>query len=126
VTKSGNTALGYRALTQATGANNIALGTSAGSLNKAGIFNIDIGHLGKGTDTRTIRIGTTGDQTAAYLAGVFGASVPGPTQAVVVNADGKLGTTTVAATRQVAKLRAQVRRQDQRIAALEEAVRSAR
>jgi hypothetical protein len=59
--------------------------------------------------------------TAAYLAGVSGASVPGPTQPVVVNSEGKLGTATAASDGRAAgrnaigKLRVRNRREDKEI-----------
>ena len=44
----------------------------------------------------TTRIGTQGTQTRAFMAGITGTSIPGPTQAVVVNSSGQLGTATAA------------------------------
>ena len=58
--------------------------------------NIEIGNEGLGTDSATIRIGTQGTQTRAFMAGISGTSIPGPTEAVVVSADGQLGTATAA------------------------------
>ena len=39
-----------------------------------------------------IRIGTTGKQTATFLAGVNGVAIPGTVKTVVINANGQLGT----------------------------------
>ena len=39
-----------------------------------------------------IRIGTAGNQTAAFLQGVYGKTIGGTTKAVVVNGSGRLGT----------------------------------
>ena len=47
--------------------------------------------------TRTIRLGTPGTQVKAFLAGVNGVTISGPTRPVVVNASGQLGTATTAA-----------------------------
>jgi len=65
-----NTAIGLSALAgNTTGSNNIALGYNAGVGITIGSYNIDIGNTGVSTDTNIIRIGTTGVQTACYLAG---------------------------------------------------------
>lgn len=41
-----------------------------------------------------IRIGTPGTHNAAYLAGVSGKAIPGPVKTVVINGQGRLGTST--------------------------------
>jgi Chaperone of endosialidase len=73
---SDNTADGYDALsvlgstTGAGGTNDIALGFQAGGeLNGDESFDIDIGNLGVSGESRIIRIGTPGVQTATYLSG---------------------------------------------------------
>jgi hypothetical protein len=43
------------------------------------------------------RIGTQGNQTRAFLQGVSGTSISGPTQRVLINANGQLGTAKAAA-----------------------------
>jgi len=85
-----NTTMGYKALfSNETGVNNIALGYQAG-LNLTGDNNIDIGNDGVAEEANTIRIGTTGTQTNAYIAGINGVSITGAP--VVVDAAGHLGT----------------------------------
>ena len=70
-----NTGIGASALAGATNGNyNIAVGNGAGSNLKTGDNNIDIGNAGVTTETGIIRIGTPGNQTAAYLAGVCNAT----------------------------------------------------
>jgi hypothetical protein len=87
-----NTANGAQALiSNTTGRFNIALGFQAGQNLTTGDFNIDIGNGGVAAEANTIRIGTLGTQTAIYLAGIMGKTVPHSTP-VFVNADGQLGT----------------------------------
>ena len=91
-TAFGNTALGAAALSNVdTGNYNIGLGYSAGSNLTYGNYNIDIGAAGVAAEANTIRIGEVGTQTAAYIAGISGVNVSGGS-AVVVNANGQLGT----------------------------------
>ena len=85
-----NTANGFDALfNNTTGSDNIALEYRAGT-QITGDNNIDIGNEGVAGESNTIRIGTQGTQTAAYIAGVSGGAVAG--SAVKVNAAGKIGT----------------------------------
>jgi hypothetical protein len=85
-----NTANGVAALFfNTTGSNNIALGNSAGLNLTNGDNNIDVGNAGVAAESNTIRIGTAGTQTNAYIAGISGTAVSGAT--VVVNANGQLG-----------------------------------
>src|SRR4030095_5747672 len=56
---------------------------------------IDIGNEGVADEANTIRIGTTGTQTNAYIAGSAGVSIPGAP--VVVDASGHLGTADISA-----------------------------
>src|SRR5207249_5416799 len=72
------------------GSNNIALGTLAGASLTTGDNNIDIGNLGVTDEANTIRIGTAGTQTAAYIAGISGVTVTG--NPVVIDGRGHLGT----------------------------------
>ncbi len=95
-TGGANTAIGYAALGSSTGGNNIALGDIAGFDLTTGNDNIDIGNRGAAAEDSTIRIGTLGTQTAAYIAGISGQTASGGV-AVYVNADGKLGTATSSA-----------------------------
>jgi trimeric autotransporter adhesin len=90
-----NTALGANALFGATGSNNIAVGSAAGSFVTSGNFNIEIGSVG-GTDSNTIRLGTVGQQTSAYIAGIYGVTVAGGI-GVIVDSSGHLGTSTSSA-----------------------------
>ena len=86
-----NTAVGVDALRHNKhGNNNIALGAEAGSdLNRSD--NIAIGSRGMTDESNTIRIGTAGTHISAFIAGISGATVPTGV-AVVVDADGHLGT----------------------------------
>src|SRR5438445_6309305 len=86
----GNTANGLEALiNNTTGNDNVALGTSAGGALTTGDLNIDIANEGVAGEANTIRIGTRGDQTRTFIAGISGAPVAGA--AVKVNANGQLG-----------------------------------
>ena len=94
---SDNTAVGQRSLLgNKTGSHNIAVGSGAGSELTSGDSNIDIGNTGVAGEAATIRIGTTGTQSATYIAGISGATVPTGV-AVIVDANGHLGTTTSSA-----------------------------
>jgi hypothetical protein len=87
-----NTAMGRYALSgNTTGNSNIAVGWGAGSQLTTGDDNIMIGSSGVAGEASTIRIGDT--QTAAYVAGIFGATSASGT-AVFVNSSGQLGTMT--------------------------------
>ncbi len=92
---SNNTAIGANALPHSKGDNNIALGRYAGRALITGSYNIDIGNVAVGNDSGTIRIGTTGTQTATFIAGISGTAVAGDT--VVVDGNGQLGTVASAA-----------------------------
>ena len=86
-----NTATGVSALSRnTTGSDNIALGYLAGSNLTTGSNNIDIGNNGVGGEANTIRIGSTGTQSATFIAGISGTAVAG--NSVVVDANGQLGT----------------------------------
>src|SRR4029450_5666150 len=54
-----------------------------------GDLNIDIGNVGVVAEAHPLRIGTGGDQTRTFIAGITGAAVAGA--AVKVNANGQLG-----------------------------------
>jgi len=89
-----NTADGFGALNSfRDGNNNIALGSRAGENLRQGSDNIYIGNVGVALESNTIRMGTIGTQTNTYIAGISGATVPTGV-AVIVDADGHLGTTT--------------------------------
>ncbi len=86
-----NTAVGAGALALGGGSGNIALGFQAGRNVTNGSNNIHIGHIAPGNESNTIRIGTT--QTATFLAGVNGTTIPSGTQ-VFIDSNGQLGTIT--------------------------------
>jgi Chaperone of endosialidase len=91
-TGNNNAANGYNALwNNTTGSANIALGNFAGSNLTTGDNNIDIGNQGVAGESNTIRIGTVGTHTAAYIAGVIGKTTPRGVP-VFINANGQLGT----------------------------------
>jgi hypothetical protein len=88
---SNNSAFGLGALELNSGNNNTALGYGAGANLTVGNNNIDIGNAGVAGEANTTRIGTTGTQTATYVAGIFGATITDGAP-VLVGADGHLGT----------------------------------
>jgi hypothetical protein len=99
-----NTAIGEAALLQNTaGGNNIALGVGAGAGLTTGSNNIDIGNFGVAGESNTIRVGTTGTQTNAYVAGISGVNEGGTISAVYINTDGQLGTQPPASSRRYKK-----------------------
>jgi hypothetical protein len=90
-TGGNNTAVGLTALlSNTTGSSNTALGLGAGSNLTTGSNNIDIGNAGVAAESNSIRVGTTGTQTATFIAGIRGVAVAGG-QPVAVNANGQLG-----------------------------------
>lgn len=89
-TGDNNTAIGLTALGSVTGQGNIGIGAFGGNNITTGEFNIEIFTPGTPADDRTIRIGDS-TQTAAYIGGITGATVPGGV-AVIVGNDGHLGT----------------------------------
>jgi len=87
-----NTGNGLQALYyNTTGANNVALGFDAGVNLTTGDNNIDIGNQGVAGESNTIRIGSVGTQTNAYMAGIYQTMV-GHGLAVTVDSTGHLGT----------------------------------
>ena len=87
---AGNTASGYGALAHnKSGRYNIANGFQAGYNLTTGSYNIDIGHLGVAAESGIIRIGTSGQQTQAFIGGIENAQVTG--SAVYVSSAGQLG-----------------------------------
>jgi len=104
-TGSNDSALGYNALGNdqdgsfTSGSDNIAIGTNAGSaLTGSDSYDIDIGNGGVSTDGNgttdgVIRIGTNGDQGAAFIQGVNGKTPSGTNQYVTINGSGELGST---------------------------------
>jgi hypothetical protein len=93
-TCNGNTAMGRVALTNlVSGDNNTALGGAAGFNLTSGTDNVYIRNNAVAQESGTIRIGTAGFQTRAFLAGVRGVTT-GVADAltVVVDSNGQLGT----------------------------------
>jgi hypothetical protein len=94
MTGKNNIALGTSALQQNTdGSSNIAIGTDAATNLVGGSYNIHVGHWGAEMDDRTIRIGTSGDQTRTFIAGIRGVTTGRANAvAVLIDTDGQLGT----------------------------------
>lgn len=91
-TGNSNTALGYSALgVVSTGSNNIGIGYASGINVAAGSHNIEIGASGAGDESGVIRIGTAGQQTSAYVAGIAGVLVTGGSAVLVDPNTGQLG-----------------------------------
>ncbi|MDQ3581697.1 MAG: hypothetical protein M3495_08830, partial [Pseudomonadota bacterium] len=86
-----NTAIGTESLKKNNGFDNTGLGYEAGMKITNGSFNICIGNPGVSGDNNTIRSGTTGVQTATFIAGISGVTVPNGV-GVIVDSNGKLGT----------------------------------
>src|SRR5207253_933433 len=87
-----NTANGYEALyNNKTGGNNVALGYLAGHNLTTGSNSSDIGNQEVAAEANTIRIGTAGKQTAAYIAGINGVTVASGV-GVIIDTNGHLGT----------------------------------
>jgi hypothetical protein len=122
---STNVAVGAFALCcNLTSSNNIAIGVSAGG-SATGSNNIDIGNTGASGDGSTIRIGDGGAQKRTFIAGIHGASVGGSGEPVLIRPNGQLGTESTAKFADgtdVARLRAQNRRQAAEIAGLKREV----
>ena len=92
-TGSNNVANGANALGANTiGSNNIAVGYNAGSVLTTGNSNIDIGNPGVAAEAGTIRIGSLGTHTRAFIAGISGVTTAGAAVPVLIDANGQLGT----------------------------------
>jgi hypothetical protein len=91
---SGNVAIGFDSLPNATGQDNIAIGFAAGSGIINGNFNIDIGSNGSNLDEAVTRIGggTLNPTNRTFIAGISGVTTGLPGTAVVIDANGQLGT----------------------------------
>ena len=89
-----NTFVGWQAgQFNVTGSNNLFLGYNAGSAaGTAAANNVYLASPGAAADSGVIRIGSTASQTAAYIAGINGASTTSGVP-VFVDSTGKLGTT---------------------------------
>jgi hypothetical protein len=88
-----NTAIGDFALGNNNGNFNIALGDSAGAYLTTGSNNIAIGNYGEAGEAFTMRIGTAGTHTRAFIAGIRGVTT-GVADAipVLIDSAGQLGT----------------------------------
>ncbi len=85
-----NTAVGVNALLNNTvGTYNIAIGNGSGANVLAGSNNVYVAGSGTSDESSTIRIGSAGKQTSAFIAGISGATVTG--SAVLINPSGQLG-----------------------------------
>jgi hypothetical protein len=85
-----NTASGLEALfSNTSGGGNIAMGYRAGYNLTTGSNNIDFGNVGVSGESGAIRIGTSGSQTTAYIAGISATQLTGA--AVYVTSTGQLG-----------------------------------
>ena len=92
-----NTGLGDRALaSNTTGLRNVAVGFQAGYNQTTGNDNVYLANLGVAAETGQIKIGPSAPTPAATIAGISGATSAAGI-AVLVNASGKLGTTTSSA-----------------------------
>src|SRR5436190_915026 len=92
-TGTNNTATGDGTLgSNTSGDSNSATGSRAGQSLTSGSDNVDIANAGVAGESGRIRIGTAAKQTAALIAGIYNTTIAGPTQAVVVNSNGRLGT----------------------------------
>jgi trimeric autotransporter adhesin len=89
-----NSALGFENLQfLTTGSRNIAVGFVAGNnYTSSESDNILIGNTGTNGETGSIRIGSSLFQSAAYMAGIFEASIGSTNAAVFIDSTGKLGT----------------------------------
>jgi hypothetical protein len=91
-TGAANKAIGMGALRgSTTGDNNIGIGYSVGAETTTGNYNIEIGNFGTSTDSGVTRIGTSGQQTSFYAAGISGVTI-GDGVEVFINSSGQLGT----------------------------------
>jgi hypothetical protein len=78
--------------TNSTGSNNIAVGYEAGKGLTTGNYNIDIGNLGLAGESGVTRLGTEGEQSAAYIAGIATAPLAtGAAVSVGITPTGQLG-----------------------------------
>jgi hypothetical protein len=88
-----NTAVGKGTLfNNSSGSGNTAVGFNAGQNATTGNDNIYLNNPGVAAESGTIRIGTSGTQTKAFMAGISGVTTGGVAVTVVVDGDGQLGT----------------------------------
>lgn len=89
---SNNTALGTSALTFVQGDNNIAVGHQAGFFMQRGNNNILIGSQGASYGDGSIYLGMPATHKRTFIAGINGVTTGQPGVAVLVDANGQLGT----------------------------------
>lgn len=87
-----NVVIGALAMQSATASSNIAIGYQAGANITAGSNNILVGSAGVAGDSNRLRLGTSGVQTTAFIAGVRGVTTATAAIPVYVGTDGQLGT----------------------------------
>lgn len=124
----GNTASGYGALaSNKSGHYNIADGFKAGYNLTTGSYNIDIGNLGVKAESGVMRIGTSGQQTQTFIAGIANTSTVSGPYVVINSTTGQLGVSTMppaatVKTAYVPRLLREVRQQAVEIRALKQQV----
>src|SRR4029077_1894029 len=95
-----NSAGGFQALANnTTGSSNIALGSNAGINLTTGSNNIDIGAPGTAGESKKIRIGKQGTQTATFIAGIYNVNEGGTIKPLYINSNGQVGTQAPASSR---------------------------
>jgi hypothetical protein len=95
-TGTNNTAVGTQALLGSTGNHNIALGYQAGINLQTGNDDIYIDAHGAKGESNAIRLGRLGVQKNTYIVGISGSVVAGGV-GVIIDSDGRLGTSTSSA-----------------------------
>jgi len=92
-TSNRNVAVGFNAMLNVGGTGNIGIGAEVGNNLHERLYKdlIYIGTAGVDRERSTIRIGDSGVQTAAFIAGINGVTVPDGVD-VVINSSGQLGT----------------------------------
>ena len=86
-----------------TGSSNIALGSNAGINLTTGSNNIDIGAPGVAGESKKIRIGKQGTQSATFIAGIYNVNEGGTIKPLFINSNGQLGTQAPASARRFKK-----------------------
>jgi len=89
-----NTALGnYSLNSNSTGSYNIGIGFQAGDNLTTGNYNIDIANTGVAAESGVLRLGSAGQQTRAFIAGISGVTTGlGNAVPVMIDGNGQLGT----------------------------------
>jgi hypothetical protein len=82
---------------------NIALGSNAGINLTTGSNNIDIGAAGTAGESKKIRIGKQGTQTATFIAGIYNVNEGGTIKPLYINSNGQVGTQAPASARRFKK-----------------------